>query len=93
MQRGVGAALFEQFAVGALFDDVALFHKEDAVRVAYGGKAVRMVTDATPKVRKSMSINLFIESKKYSFSKRRFFASPLDRAGAHGVNYMHISVK
>ena len=64
VQRGVGAALFEQFAVGALFDDVALFHEQNAIRVADGGKAVRMVTDAAPKVRKSMSINLFIESKK-----------------------------
>lgn len=41
VQSGVPAALFQQFAVRALFDDVALFHKEDAVRVADGRKAVR----------------------------------------------------
>ena len=41
VRRGVRAALGEQFSVRALLDDVALFHEQDAVRVADGRKPVR----------------------------------------------------
>ena len=40
VQRGICAALGKQLCVAALPDDVAVVHKEDAVRVADGGEAV-----------------------------------------------------
>ena len=41
VQIGVEAACFEQFAVRALLDDVAVAHDEDTVGIADGAQAVR----------------------------------------------------
>jgi hypothetical protein len=40
IERVVKALLAEQFVVGALFGDYALFHHQDEVSAAQGGKAV-----------------------------------------------------
>lgn len=40
VEVGVEAAFFEELAVRALFDDVALVHDEDEVGVLYCGQAV-----------------------------------------------------